>query len=67
MKALVPIAVAGYGSPMANDRTRLTRDEQRTRLKEKARDLDHEVAERSVAEEAKLDAMVRKSIKDYGA
>ena len=50
-----------------NGDTGLTRDEQRKRLREKARDLDREVAERSVAEEAKLDAMVRKSIEDHGA
>lgn len=52
---------------MANERTQLTRDEQRKRLRVKARDLDHKVAQNAVAEDAALDAMVRKSIKDHGA
>jgi hypothetical protein len=50
---------------MANER--LTRDEQRERLHVKARDLDHKVAQTAVTDDAVLDAMVRKSIKDHGA
>jgi len=52
---------------MSNDKPRLTRDEQRKRLRANARDLDREVAEKAVGEDARLDAMVRKSIRDQGA
>ena len=52
---------------MAEERTQLTRDEQRKRLQVKARDLDHKVAQIAFDDDAAIDAMVRKSIKDHGA
>jgi hypothetical protein len=52
---------------MSDEKPRLTRDEQRKRLREKARDLDQQAAQNAVGEDAKLDAMVRKSIRDHGS
>ena len=50
---------------MANER--LTRGEHRKRLKVKARDLDHKVAQKAVTDDGALDAMVRKIIKSMRA
>ena len=52
---------------MSDKKPRLTRDEQRSRLRTKARDLDRRAAHNAIGEDETMDAMVKKSIKDHGA
>jgi len=52
---------------MTEEKPRLTRDEVRKRLREKGRDLDRDAAKNAMSEDARIHAMVSKSIKDHGA
>jgi hypothetical protein len=52
---------------MTEEKPRLTRHEVRKRLREKAHELDRDMAKNAKAEDARIDEMIRKSIKDHGA
>lgn len=51
---------------MSEEKPRRTRDEARKLMREKGRDLDGDAAKSPTSDDAKIDAMVRKSIKDHG-
>ena len=56
-----------YDPLMTGRKPRLGRDAQRDRFNQKAREREQEAAPKVLSDDAKVDAMVKKSIADHGA
>jgi hypothetical protein len=52
---------------MSDKKPRLTKQEQRKRVREKARDLNQKAMQNAAGDDARVDAMIKKSIRDHGA